>query len=300
MDYAGPLTLRTYRGRGAKTYKGYFIIFVCLSTSAIHLEVSTDYSTDGFLAAYKRFTGRRGLCSTITSDCGTNLVGADEELKRLFDASSNEWIRLATLLANDGVTWKFNPPSAPHFGEKWEAGVKSVKHHFRRVLGDATLTYEELTTLLAQIEAILNSRPLTALTDDPSDISALTPGHFLVGSALNTIPEPTLQDIPQNRLSRLQLLRQMTESFWTRWSSEYLQQLQTSSKWTTEKQSFHRGDLVLIKDERFPPSKWPLARIIDVHPGLDGLVRVVTVKTATTTLKRPIVKLCLLPNTENV
>ncbi|XP_029167976.1 uncharacterized protein LOC114938272 [Nylanderia fulva] len=295
VDYAGPLTLKTFRGRGCRTYKGYFIIFVCFSTSAIHLEVATDYSTDGFLAAFRRFTGRRGICSTLTSDCGTNLIGADAELKRMFTASSREWAHIANILANDGVKWSFNPPSAPHFEGKWEAGVKSVKFHLRRVLGDARLTYEELTTLLVQIEAILNSRPLTALSDDPSDSTALTPGHFLVGSTLATVPEPSLQEVPQNRLSRWQLLQCMKESFWQRWSSEYLQQLQTTSKQYRPQDAFRKGALVLIKDERFPPTKWPLARITDVHPGVDGLIRVATVKTATSSFKRPIVKLCLLP-----
>jgi len=166
--------IKTFRGRGHKSYKGYFVNFVCFSTSAIHLELATDYSADGFIAAFKRFTGRRGICSTITSDCGTSLIGADNELKRIFTAS-REWSHLANLLANDGVTWKFNPPSAPHFGGKWEAGVKSVQFHLRWVIGDSLLTYEELTTLL-QIEAILNSRPLTPLSNDPSDLSALTPG----------------------------------------------------------------------------------------------------------------------------
>ncbi|KMQ90318.1 hypothetical protein RF55_9937 [Lasius niger] len=216
VDYAGPLTLKTFCGRGSKTYKGYFVIFVCFSTSAILLEVATDYSTEGFIAAYKRFTGRRGLCSTITSDCGTNLIGADSKLKKLFKASSKEWAHIAAILANDELTWKFNPPSAPHFGGKWEAGVKSVKYYLRRVIGDALLTYEEMTTLLIQIKTILNSRPLSVLSDDPSDASALTPGHFLVGTALTTVPEPSLENLPQNRLSRFQLLRQMTESFWQR------------------------------------------------------------------------------------
>ncbi|XP_011689996.1 PREDICTED: uncharacterized protein LOC105451327 [Wasmannia auropunctata] len=93
IDYAGPLTLKTFCRRGAKTYKGYFVIFICFSTSAMHLEVATDYSTDGFIAAYKRFTGRREICSTITSDCGTNLIGADAELRRLFKASYGDYSR---------------------------------------------------------------------------------------------------------------------------------------------------------------------------------------------------------------
>ncbi|XP_018360398.1 PREDICTED: uncharacterized protein LOC108759452 [Trachymyrmex cornetzi] len=151
---------------------------------------------------------------------GTNLVGADAELQRFFNASSRERSRIATHLATDGITWKFNPPSVPHFGGKWEAGVKSVKFHLRRVIGETLRTYEEMTTLLAQIEAILNSRPLTAVSDDPSDVSALTPGYFLVGSALTAVPEPSLQDLPENRLTRWQLLHQMTKSFWQRWATE--------------------------------------------------------------------------------
>ncbi|XP_011879793.1 PREDICTED: uncharacterized protein LOC105568594, partial [Vollenhovia emeryi] len=143
----------------------------------IHLELVTDYSTQAFIAAYKRFTARRGICATLHSDCGTNLKGADAELKKLFAAASKQLGDLANLLANNGTQWIFNPPSAPHFGGKWEAGVKSTKFHLRRVVGDHLLTYEEMTTLLTQIEAVLNSRPLCALTDDPDDLNVLTPAH---------------------------------------------------------------------------------------------------------------------------
>lgn len=287
--------LRTFRGRGAKTYKGYIVVFVCFSSSAVHLEIATGYSTEGFLAAYKRFTSRRGICETITSDCGTNFLGADKELQNLFQASSAQHAALANLLANDGKRWKFNPPSSPHFGGKWEAAVKSVKFHIKRVIGDTGLTYEEYSTLLSQIEAVLNSRPLCPLSDDPTDLSALTPGHFLTGAALNTIPEPSIIDLPSSRLSRWQLVRQMLEQFWQRWSTEYLQYLQTISKWQHRFNSLKIGSLVLVKDERYPPSKWALGRVTDVNPGKDGLVRVATVRTQQSVYKRPIVKLVLLP-----
>lgn len=184
--------MKTFRGRGAKTYKGYLVIFVCFATSALHLEAATDYSTDGFLAAYRRFIGRRGSCSSITSDCGTNFIGADKELQRMFGSASRELKELAKIIANDGTQWKFNPPATPHFGGKWEAAVKSTKFHLRRVIGDTVLTYEELATLLSQIEAVLNSRPLCAMSEDPTDLVPLTPGHFLIGDAMNAVPEPTL------------------------------------------------------------------------------------------------------------
>jgi len=113
----------------------------------------TDYPAEAFIAAYKRFTSRRGICATLSSDCGTTLKGADAELQKLFSQATEESTKLAKLLANDGTQWKFNPPSAPHFGGKWEAGVKSVKYHLHRVIGDTLLTYEEMT-LLSQVEAV--------------------------------------------------------------------------------------------------------------------------------------------------
>ncbi|XP_046478601.1 uncharacterized protein [Neodiprion pinetum] len=295
VDYAGPFSIQASRGRGAKSCKGYIVIFICFTTSAVHLELVSDYTTEAFIAAYKRFTSRRGICASIASDCGTNLVGADSELRRLLAASSKEFSEIANTLASHGTQWRFNPPSAPHFGGKWEAGVKSVKFHLKRVIGEATQTFEQFATFLTQVEATLNSRPLCAISDDPRDPSALTPGHFLVGSALNTIPEPSLIEVPVQRLSHWQHSRQMLEHFWKRWSTEYLQSFQNLSKWQTHHGNIKIGSIVLVKNENLPPSVWPLARVIEVHPGTDGLVRVVTVKTKSSVLKRPIVKLCVLP-----
>lgn len=295
VDYAGPFHLKTWKGKNARKYKAYIALFVCFSTSAVHLELVTDYSTEAFIAAFKRFTARRGICVTLTSDCGTNFKGADSELKHLFSSSSKKLGHLAATLANDGTQWKFNPPGAPHFGGKWESGVKSVKHHLRRVMGDTILTYEEVTTLLTQIEAVLNSRPISPLSDDPDDLNALTPGHFLIGCAPTVIPEPSFEEVQISRLSRWQLTRQMLDSFWSRWSKECLQRYLAIYKWNQSSTSIEVGSLVLVVDERFPPSKWPLGRVTQIHPGKDGITRVVTVRTQASILKRPIVKLCPLP-----
>lgn len=281
IDYAGPFHIKTWSRRAAKLYKAYIVLFVCQATSAIHLEIVTDYTAEAFLAAYRRFTSRRGICQTLTSDCGTNLKGADAELKRLFHKTSAELERLSHLIANDGTKRLFNPPAAPRFGGKWEAGVKSVKYHLRRTIGDTSVTYEEMSTLLTQIESVLNSRPLCTLTDDPNDLSVLTPGHFLIGQPLNVIPKPSLLDIQINRLSRWQRLRQMMEKFWEKWSREYLQRFQAIYKWNQPLESIAIGQLVLIVDERYPLSKWPLGRVTQVHPGKDKRVRVVTLKTQT-------------------
>lgn len=118
VDYAGPFLLKTWKGRAARSYKGYIALFVCESISAIHLEVVTDYSAESFIAAYKRFCARRGICATLRSDCGTNLKGADSEVQALFSLTSQEFGKLSSLLAHDGTEWIFNPPEAPHFGGK--------------------------------------------------------------------------------------------------------------------------------------------------------------------------------------
>ncbi|XP_011313282.1 uncharacterized protein [Fopius arisanus] len=231
----------------------------------------------------------------ISSDCGTTFLGADKELKKLFSSGTAQSRQLAQLLINDGTQWSFNPPGAPHFGGKWEAAVKSVKFHLNRTLGEDLLTFEELTTLLSQIEAVLNSRPLEPLTDDPDHCSALTPGHFLIGHAPTTLPEPSLEPLNVSRSSRWPLIQQKLQGFWKRWSTGYLQRLQAISKWHHPNHQVGIGSLVLLTDERFPPSKWPLARVTALHPGTDGLTRVVTIKTAQTTLTRPVAKLVILP-----
>ncbi|XP_015188448.1 PREDICTED: uncharacterized protein LOC107072770 [Polistes dominula] len=208
IDYAGPLRLKTWKERGSKTHKGWICVFVCLSTSAAHLDVVSDYSAEGFIATYRRFTSRRGVPSDLYADCGTNFLGAEVKLMQCFSESSSGRREISSVLAQDKTQWHFNPPAAPHMGGKWEAVVKSLKVHLRRSVGDTLLTYEETSTLLAQIEAILNSRPLEPLSDDPEDTSVLTPGHFLIGTVLNAVPEGSILDISASRLSRWQFIQQ--------------------------------------------------------------------------------------------
>ncbi|XP_034942904.1 uncharacterized protein [Chelonus insularis] len=294
IDYAGPFIVKTWRGRAAKTYKAWVSLFICMSTSAIHLKLVTDYSTEAFIAAYKRFTARRGICATLSSDCGTNFKGADAHLRQFFDQQSKELNQISSILSNSGTKWIFNPPSSPHFGGKWEAGVKSMKYHLPRIVGDTQLTYEELSTVLCQIEGILNSRPLCPLTDDPNDLEVLTPGHFLVGHSLNLIPEPNVQYLKTSRLSRWQHLCYMTQSFWEKWSKEYLQRFSATYKWKQATPTIQEGSPIIITDERYPPAKWALGRVLKLHHGSDGVARVATIKTSTSTLTRPLVKLCPL------
>ncbi|XP_029673017.1 uncharacterized protein LOC115241409 [Formica exsecta] len=299
VDYAGPIQLRTSKGRGHRAHKAFIAVFVCLSTRAVHIEVVSDYTAEAFLAALRRLTARRGLCRSLHSDCGTNFVCADAQIRAFFAASNPEQRQIADQLANDRIQWCFNPPAAPHFGGLWEAAVKSLKHHLRRVLGETMLTYEEMSTLLTQIEACLNSRPLQVLSDDPDDLAAQTPGHFLVGSALNALPEPSLLEAPIGRLTRWQQLQRMRDHFWARWSQEYIHSLLQRPKWWTKSDDVRVGRLCLLRNDNTPPTRWPLARITRVHPGEDGQIRVVTIRTAASELTRPITKLILLPESNS-
>lgn len=175
-----------------------------------------------------------------------------------------------------------------------------MKHHFNRVVGQQVLTYEQFVTLLCRIEAVLNSRPLVALSSDPNDAEALTPGHFLIGEPLTAIPEPDVMSINQNRLKYWEQVRQLTQHFWKRWHVEYLTTLQQRYKWTKKRDNIQVGDLVVIADDQMPVPRWRLGRVKETYPGQDGLVRSVLFKTAWGELKRPISKLSPLINNKDM
>lgn len=211
IDYCGPFYYKQSIRRNAPVSKAYAAIFVCCATTVVHLELVSSLSTMDFIAALKRFMSRRGKINNMFSDNGTNFVGANIELKQLQRAHKCDYSKMVDAFAEDGFKWSFIPPYSPHFGGLWEAIVKSVKYHLRRAAGNASLTFEELYTLLVQIEGILNSRSISAMSSDPNDFAFLTPGHFLIGDAPTAIPEPNLRDTPINRFSRwqrIQLIRQ--------------------------------------------------------------------------------------------
>ncbi|CAG7632968.1 unnamed protein product [Allacma fusca] len=269
VDFCGPFLMKVLKGRGHKRFKAYVAVFVCFGSRAIHLELVSDLSTNAFMAALRRFTSRRGKPNVIHSDCGTNFVGSNNEMKEFLKLirSQSHNLEVSRNLSEDGIQWKFNPPGAPHFGGLWEAGV----------------------------EACLNSRPLCPMSSDPCDLSVLTPGHFLIGDSLMAIPEESITHLPKNRLSRWQLLQHSVQHFWKRWSGEYLTRLQQRPKWWVPKANVLVDSLVLIKDNNLPPLKWKLARVTEIHPGRDGHVRVVSLKTSDGIIQRPISKLSLLP-----
>ncbi|UYV68325.1 hypothetical protein LAZ67_5003884 [Cordylochernes scorpioides] len=286
VDYAGPFKVKLSKGRGQRIEKGYICLFVCLVTRAIHVELVTDASTPTFLAAFKRFVARRGHCAQMYSDQGTNFVGAAKQLRTGFYMARDQMSEIAEILANDGTEWKFNPPGAPHFGGLWEAGIKCFKYHFRRIIGETLLTYEEFLTLIVQIEACLNSRPLGPISGDPNDLAVLTPAHFLLTSSSCCVPEEDLLSV--QLLPRWKMVQKMVQHLWRQWSTDYIHNLQQRHKWRTPRPNVATGSLVLVREEHVPPAKWIMGRVVEIHPGKDGLVRVVSIRTKAGLLKRPL------------
>ncbi|XP_055614826.1 uncharacterized protein LOC129761144 [Toxorhynchites rutilus septentrionalis] len=295
VDYCGPIYLKPIHRRTAAR-KSYICVFVCLSTKAVHLELVSDLSTAAFLMALDRFVGRHTSPQHIYSDNGTNFVGAKNALHEIYTMlqSGTEVDRISNHLAEDNIQWHLIPPRAPNFGGLWEAAVKVAKVHLARQLGSSLLSFEELTTVLVRIERAMNSRPLQPLSSDHNDIAVLTPAHFL-GRNINRSPlEVDVRDVPLNRLTQYQKLQKHVQNFWYRWRNEYMKELNMLYKINPKDHKLNVGDIVIIKDDALPSVRWPLARIIELHPGPDGVTRVVTLRTPNGVFKRAVCKVCPL------
>ena len=177
----------------------------------------------------------------------------------------------------------------------WEAAVKSVKYHLRRILSLTFLDYEEMNTLLVQVEAILNSRPLTPLSNDPSDLYPLTPAHLLIGRSLTFVPQSIVSADRISSLARFNRIQLLKQHFWNRFSNEYITLLQQKTKWMRSSATLKEGTLVVIKDKSSPPIQWLLGRIIRILPGKDGVTRVADIRTKKGVIRRAFNTICPLP-----
>ena len=203
-------------------------------------------------------------------------------------------------IADRGLNWRFSPPSAPHFGGAWESLVKSAKAALRVVLGSTTVKEEVLRTVLAEVTAILNARPLTHLSVDPEDESPLTPNHFLLGRAHPHIPPDVFDEEGPLSHKRWRQAQELIARFWRRWMLEYVPSLMERRKWTRSNRNVQVGDLVLIVDQNVPRGTLLTGTVSRLLPakssptGAAQVVRTVWGKTSTGEYRRPVVKLCLL------
>ncbi|XP_053968990.1 uncharacterized protein LOC128870401 [Anastrepha ludens] len=301
VDYCGPFYYKP-EVRNKSPQKCYVSVFICFATKAVWMELVRDLSTGAFIDALKRFIATRGIPRCICSDNATNFVGAKNELKELRDLVLSEKHRskLHNFCLSNGFDWRFIPPRSPHFGGLWEAAVKTAKQHFYRSASSSILGFDELRTLVCEICAVINSRPLTPLSENPEDLDVLTPGHFLIGGPMTALPESDLTALNYSRLDRWQRVTYIQQVFWRRWTQEYLTLLQQRAKWLTPQANIQVNDVVCIKEENSPPLKWPLARVIEVIPGADGAVRVALLRTSSGIKRRAVNKLCVLPVRDSV
>jgi hypothetical protein len=244
----------------------------------------------------KRFIARRGKPLEIFCDNGRNFVSAAKEIGQFLKSNTEP---LSDFADQEGIKFVFSPTYAPHFGGIWEAGVKSAKHHIKRVMGQSHLTFEEISTLFSQVEAILNSRPLYPLSSSPTDFLSLSPGHFLIGRPLNALPSPVLENRSESSLQRYERLEKLQQHFWNRWQKEYISELQQRSKWRRNKATLKVGDLVIIHEEYVQPLNWRLGRVARLFPGPDGISRVADINTTRGCIRRPLVRLCPLTTSES-
>lgn len=296
VDYAGHFNLRSSLTKKSSIVKGYIALFKCMSTGAIHLEAVTSLSTPAFITVFDRFISRRGLATDIYSDNGTQFVGADNEFAKILKEIEPA---IGEFLKEKRVRWHFTTPVAPHAGGYYESGVKTMKHHLTRECANRSFDYEQFSTLLCKIEAIINSRPLMPMSDDPTDLQVLTPAHFLIGRSLIAKPERDFIPVNAGRLDRFNSLQQVQQKFWASWYHDYLHHLQTRPQKFRAINEFHIGDLVLLKDQNLPPLKWLIGRIIALFPDKMGIVRRVRVKTPTGEKDRHVKYLCFLPAEES-
>ncbi|GBL96407.1 hypothetical protein AVEN_43722-1 [Araneus ventricosus] len=213
IDLCDPFYIKYKSQRKVIFNKVYVAIFVCFSTRAVDLEILTDLTSDALIPTLKRFFARYGICTTIFSDNATNFVGANSELRKFYQLFKKLPDNLASYLVSQSISWKLLPPRSPNFGGLWEAGVKSFKHHLKRIVGKLKLTIKEFLTVVNQVEGVLNIRPLIPLSSDSNYFSAFTPGHFLIGRPISSIPEPQLVNVPNNRLSNQQKVQKIEENY---------------------------------------------------------------------------------------
>ena len=280
LDVFGLWDVTTCRTKGGQANsKRWAVLFTCMSTRAIHIEVIETLSSSSFINALRRFFAIRGPAKQLRSDCGTNFIGASKELK--LDPPKPGETSVEDYLHKQRCSWVFNAPHSSHMGGTWERMIGISRRILDSMLlqaGNPTLTHEVLTTLMAEVTAIVIARPLVPVSSDPEAPLILTPSTLLT-QKFDPIPTPpgdfTKADMYKHQWKRVQAL---ADTFWARWQKEYLNMLQSRQKWQRNKPNLKEGDIILLKDKQLKRNEWPMGVIVKTLPSRDGVVRKVEVK----------------------
>ncbi|XP_033116710.1 uncharacterized protein LOC117116716 [Anneissia japonica] len=301
IDVFGPWQVVTRKTRGgAAESKRWAVLFTCLSSRAVHIEVINSMDTSSFIMSLRRFTAIRGPVARIRCDQGTNFVGARGEFQTILNDQN-----VTKFLVSQNCEWIFNPPHASHFGGVWERQIGIIRRILDTMfqkLGKHQLTDEVLRTFMAEACAVVNSHPITTLSTDPNDPLALNPTMLLTQktSPLQTPPGKFVKEDLYGR-KRWRHVQYLADQFWIRWRKEYLQNLQYRQKWLQPKPNISAGDVVILKQKDVPRYSWPLARVKKTLPSEDGRVRKVEVLVCSEgtrrTFLRPVSELILIEKT---
>jgi len=287
-DYFGPINVKIGRN---KTSKHYGVIFTCLNTRAVHLELAVDCSTMEFIQVLRRFFSIRGYPAVIMSDNGTQMVGAARELREMTQGLDAKTLK--EFCAEKGIKWIFTTPAAPHQNGCAEALVKTCKSALKKAIGEQTLTPFELYTCLLEVGNLVNQRPIGRVPNDPDDGAYLCPNDMLLGRATSEVPQGLFKDTANPR-HRVEFVQRIVDSFWKRWNRDVLPTLLPTKKWNVHRRDVRVNDIVTLGDNNAVRGKWVIGRIMEVYPGADGRVRNVRVKTPTGTYSRPIGKIAVI------
>ena len=262
---------------GRKEKKRYGALFTCLSSRAVHIEVSHSMTTDSFIMCLRRFIGRRGYIRVIRTDNGTNFVGASAELIESFQEMDH--VKIGEFLQQHGgewIWWKRNPPLASNMGGVWERQIRTARNILNSLLKThgASLTDESLQTLLTEVEAIVNSRPLT--TDVINDVTSpvpLSPINLLtMKSRVVMLPPGVFTSADMYCRKHWRRVQHLSNEFWSRWRKEVLLTLQNRQKWNNKTRNCEIGDIVLVKDD-MERNRWPMAKVVATYKDYKGVVR---------------------------
>ena len=294
VDCFGPFLVK----QGRKEEKRYGVMFTCLSSRATHIEVATSLSTDAFINSLRRLICLRGPIRLLRSDRGTNFVGAKNELKEALKEMDQSQIERYLQREGGDLEFRMNVPSASHMGGVWERQIRTARSILDAMLdkNGSQLTDESLRTLMYEVTAIMNSRPLTAESLSDPSARPLSPNDILTMKTKVILPPPGL--FPREDLyarKHWRRVQHLANQFWNRFQKEYLQSLQARQKWTQTRRDVAVKDIVLMKDENAPRCLWRLARVTEVYPDGDGHVRKVKlVLPDGQTLERPVQKLVMI------
>lgn len=289
VDLFGPMEVTI----GRRREKRYGVLFTCLTVRAVHIELVHTLTTDSLILALRRMAARRGWPQNLFSDNGTNLRGANTELKLAIQELDE--VTLTSETANRGIRWSFIPPASPHMAGAWERLIRSIKTSLKATLKERAPREEVLTTLLAEAENMANTRPLTHVSVEPGCPEGLTPNHFLLGASSN-MPQIGMFDDSDFYLKRQwRIAQRLADQYWRRWVKEVLPDLLPRQKWHEEHRNLQVGDLVLVADPNAPRNHWARGIVQEVRPGTDGRVRTALIKTKSNVLVRPAARLVRLP-----